>query len=300
MKKLIWKTALFCCLLLLLLVPVELLVRNIPNPYSQKLSYLERNAGEIQTLVLGSSHAFFGIDTDSMPRYTLNLANVSQSLDFDEWLLGKYIDALPELKNVVVEVSYFSLAGKLSLTVEEWRRKNYRIYFNQADVFPLRYDFEVAYNFRSCLNRIVSYYILGRKPETCSPSGFGTDYVIGNRPLAWKDSGPVAAKRHTFRNAGTEQENAAHLRQILVLCKQHSIRPILLMPPAWETYAGSLNPAQLASVVGTCEALKQEFAVPFLNLLEDKRFTEGDFFDADHLCADGARKLASIISGQLL
>ena len=40
---------------------LEIAIRNIPNDYKLKQKYLQQNTAEINTLILGSSHTYYGL-----------------------------------------------------------------------------------------------------------------------------------------------------------------------------------------------------------------------------------------------
>lgn len=294
------KIILFCLPLLALLATLEILVRQIPNPYKTKINGLKAEAGEVTTLVLGSSHAYFGIDPAVLPGKSLNLANVSQTLDFDEWILQKNLPALPRLRNVIIPVSYFSLNSTLKDSIEAWKRTYYIVYWNYPGIFPLDYHFEVAINPRLALSRIFNYYISRRMVQDWTEAGNGTAYTLASRAPAWKETGPDAAARHTYPpNPETVARNTASLRHLIVMCQARGIRPILVMTPTYATYYEHLDQAQLRAVEDLCRQLAQEFQISFLNHLTDPSFGENDFYDADHLCRGGARKLTAVLANSL-
>jgi hypothetical protein len=75
MKKYTIKIFLFFLPLLFIGFTMEFLLRNIPNDYKFKKAYLDENAEEVETLILGNSHAFFGVN----PQYfSTNAFNASQ------------------------------------------------------------------------------------------------------------------------------------------------------------------------------------------------------------------------------
>jgi len=116
---------------------LEIAIRKIPNDYQLKKSYLDKNASKINTLILGSSHTFYGVNPKYFSKQTFNAAYVSQTLDLDEELLDVYKNKLTNLKTIIIPISYFSLFETLETDVEKWRLKNYILY----------YDFENKYHF---------------------------------------------------------------------------------------------------------------------------------------------------------
>ena len=58
MKKFLKNGLIFVFPLLLVLVPLEILLREVPNPYKYKYEWMQKNAPEVETLVLGSHMPF--------------------------------------------------------------------------------------------------------------------------------------------------------------------------------------------------------------------------------------------------
>ena len=95
-------TFIFVSKILLLALPIVLVsaylehkLYQIPNSYNLKRTNFEHQLESIQTLILGSSHALNAINPAYLSTPTYNLANVSQSLDYDQLLTLKYLPQLP-------------------------------------------------------------------------------------------------------------------------------------------------------------------------------------------------------------
>lgn len=275
---------------------VEFTIRRIPNDHSLKRNALEKQCASIETLVLGNSHALFGVNTDLIGMSALNVANVSQTLEFDSFILNEYIEKMGSLKKVLIPVSYFSLCMKLSESAEAWRIKNYRIYWGYNAPYPLRNNLEILNGMGRQLKNMWDYYS-GRKPDgSCSPTGFGLSYHHTLRAKDWARSGEAAAVRHTIRTSqSTVDENIGFLKGIIDRCRERKIEVILFMPPAWNSYVARLDEGQLGNTLVVCEDLARRDGVSFINLLKDPRFIEADFFDADHLNDLGAAKLTKLL-----
>ena len=68
------------------------MARNVPNIYSYKNNYMQDHSDSIEILILGASHTFEGLKADSFSTRTFNMANPSQELEYDEFLLYKYVN----------------------------------------------------------------------------------------------------------------------------------------------------------------------------------------------------------------
>ena len=108
MTHFIKKIVLYLLPIALLAIGLEIYVESIPNSYTYKRQYMEQHASEIQTLVLGSSYAYDGIDTEYLP-HAFNLANSSQCFEDDYRLLAKYLSMMDSLQKVILPLSYSSL-----------------------------------------------------------------------------------------------------------------------------------------------------------------------------------------------
>jgi hypothetical protein len=301
MKKLFLRLSLFIVPVILGLIGVEFMIRRIPNDYSYKNNYLEKHAGDIQVLILGSSHTFFGINPEEMNEKAFNAAYVSQTLKYDYAILQRISAEANQLKCIVIPVDYFSLYDKLVNDVEKWRIKNYNLYYGMHDTYdPVNY-LEIA-NGKQVVNvwRIYNYYKNGQSNITCNALGWGTDYLSSKgKDLAV--SGIDAANRHTAKDSLSIPGNIAVLNNIFAFAKSKRIKVILVTAPAYQTYTEKLDPAQLNRTISLAkEMVDRNPEVSYFNLLNDASFKAGDFYDADHVNEKGAlkftRKVDSLIA----
>lgn len=114
---------------LFLMFGLEYFLRKTPNDYSYKSDFIADKGQFIKTLILGSSHAYYGINPLYMDS-AFNASYVSQSLYFDFLILQKSIIQLPNLENIILTISPFSFTRKLNTLEERWRKYNYYYYFN--------------------------------------------------------------------------------------------------------------------------------------------------------------------------
>ncbi len=303
MKKFIIKIILFALPVLAASIAIEILLRKIPNDYVLKKQYLDRHAAEIETLILGSSHSYYGINPDYFSAKTYNAAYISQTLNYDYKILKKYLGNLKSLKHIVIPVSYAILFSKLEAGSESWRTKNYTIYYGFRPSQSLTEYSEVLSNrFNVNMYRLISYYGSGNTNTSSSKLGWGTNYK-SKKATDLAKTGTIAAKRHTrdHIHSGKYQqifkENQQLLESVIQCCKEKAVRVLFLMPPAYETYRQHLNPDQLKITIETMKKLCSKYNnCIYLNLLSDSNFVAADFYDADHLSEKGAKKLSEQIN----
>ena len=291
MKAFVKYVTFFIAPILIFIIVGELLLRNIPNDYSYKSKYLDKNAQKIETLFLGSSHFYFGINPEFIESKSFNAAHISQSLDFDLKILEKYNNHWDSLKYIVVPVDYFSLYLKLETGIEAWRVKNYSLYYGIRSDYKVENNTEIFSSmFKANYGRFKQYYFKGKNDITCSALGWGLNYNSKNNKDL-KISGKTAAKRHTAKNKDYFNENVAVLNQIIEFAENKNCTIIFVTTPAHIAYVSNLNANQLNSTSNVIRNLsKLNKNVIYINMLTDSSFVKEDYFDADHLNEIGAKK----------
>lgn len=293
MKKFIKKTILFSSPVIIFIVMVELLLRNIPNDYSYKKSYMDIHSNEVETLFLGSSHAFYSLNPNYIKSKSFNGAHIAQSLDYDFDILKKYKNKTSKLKFIVVPIDYFSLFNRLETGVESWRIKNYNIYYGFGRSYNLKDNIELLNGklFEN-IKRIFQYYIKHNSEVSCNKFGWGTKHNSkNNKELIL--SGKAAAKRHHKKKIFFYNENLAIVKEFIAFAKDKKAKLIFYTNPAYKTYTSQLNQEQLQKTYTTIRNIvKSNPNTRYYDFLTDSSFIKEDFFDADHLNEIGAKKFS--------
>lgn len=297
MKKFVRRVAIFSFVVLVLLVSAEWYVEHLPNPSRDKHEWMSLHADEVETLLLGNSQVYYGLCPDSMGRHVFSLAQVSQTYRYDAYLLQHY--AMPRLKNVILNFSYFSLWEDFEQQEEsEFYAARYRIYMD-CDLHPRcsKYGFEFCFlpSFREKLTALW-------KPGNMSwaERGNGTEYTFDNRQEDW-DNGEVRARANTYPDyAFLVPQNIDYLQQMVDFCRERDVRFVLLTPPTSASFAACQDAAQTSRNRKELHRfLNSNPEVVYVDLQRDSRFTERDFFDSDHLNTDGAAKMSHIMRSYL-
>lgn len=283
---------------LLLLTPVaagEAYVRLLPNVAKSKHFFLTKHSDDVDVLVLGSSHAYYGICPQELGRYAYNAAQVSQTLRYDDWLLHHY--SFNNIKWVVQSVSDFSFYEHLEDGPEWYLANRYRIYMGCDIHAPWSvYGWE-ATAFPVFVEKLKS---LWQPPKMrWSIQGQGLEYTLENRATDW-DNGVERAKHNYYENFSAAQENVGHLHGIARFCEERHARLLLVSTPLRPSYRNAQNPQQLVDMRHRLDVfLKIHPDAFYLDFSADPRFTAADFYDADHLNTDGAHKLSCLIRHRL-
>ena len=300
MRRFLLYCVLFGAIIVSTLLLGECIIASSDNCYKYKHEWMLDNAEKVETLILGSSHAYYGISPLDFCEKSFNLANISQNFEYDYLLLKNYEKRLTELKTVILPMSYCSLFdARFEDGDEWWYAINYKKYMD-VDVHSdfSKYNFEISklsvYSGR--LLKILS----GNGLPPCDSLGFGMGYTLSARSQTWQEDACVTVKRHTARDWSAFDWNLACLRSILALCRERSWRPVLVTLPSSHHYYNSLDSAQIGKMYEVVELMKSEYAdVEYFDFLRDGNFVDEDFFDCDHLSDIGARKFSKMFKDSI-
>ncbi|MHC1739004.1 MAG: hypothetical protein AB9882_13440 [Ignavibacteriaceae bacterium] len=301
MKRFIKHIVVFILPILLFGFLAEGILRSIPNDYRYKKEFLDKNSSKIEVIILGSSHAFSGIDPRYITLKTFNASQSSQTLNYDLEILKKFDGRWKNLKYIVIPISYFTLFWKLESDIEAWRIKNYTIYYGMktSDRFS-DYTEILSNKFDVSLSLLYSYLILGKSNISCSELGWSLGYKSEeSRDLS--ETGPATAKIHTRKNGNNYEFNLKILEEIIEWSKKRRVKVILYTSPAYRNYTDHLDAKQLNKTISAAERFVNQFDnCWYFNLLKDNSFIKSDFWDADHLNEIGAAKLSKGIDSILI
>ncbi len=282
------------------------------NLFRVKRDLLQASADHVEVLILGSSHEHEGVVPGLVHSNAFNLSAVSQSLYYDCALVRKYAPILPRLQLVVIPISYFSFEMELAGTTEEWRSYYYRHIHGISHP-----DFRQETRLRNWS----AWYLYGRDfgwqaIRGSAPPLVRSDYdpgggVVDTRPPEKRTlhlkpdyvrtSAPVAFARHaTSMHAENRAPHLKDLRGLAATLRQRGVRVVFLTLPVSANYLGRLSPEVRARNAKTVQELCREFGSEWKDYSGDPRFTDDDFWDADHLNFPGAAKFSRFLGEEFI
>ncbi len=296
---------LFCIPLALGWAVFEWGLAKVPNSHSVKRARLEAFAPELDTLIVGSSSAYYGISPAQLSGSAFNVANVSQTLYYDDHLVTQLLPRLTRLQRVIVSVSYISLFFQLHDSEQLWRQ-----YYYQHDwgIPPPRLRDRADARMWS---RVALYG--PRLALNLASNGFKTSlaqdvdergwYQVPGQPRQ-PDLGPAAAQKrlayhHSIMHAENMPANLDSLDHLLSFLRQRSIDVTLVALPVWTTYADGMKAAYWDRTEETFEQLAQKYGARYISHLREPRLTSEDFADVDHLNARGAVHFTELLNSEL-
>ncbi len=246
MKRFLLDIGLFFVVTLIFFGAMEFVAESIPNSYTYKRSYMEHHASEIQTLILGSSNAYDGLNPSEI-QGAFNLANSSQTLEDDYQLLAKYIDSLDSLQTVIVGLGYHSLGA----TSEAYRRTYYTIYMNLYPRWPIsKYSLEICNP--ELLTKKIIKYVVSKDVVRCDSLGQRLGHTmaaIADGKEFWNKDAETLVANDKFdiqRSSNVIENNVNYLNAIAELCSVHSVRLVIVNMSVTEEYKKHLPSEQLA------------------------------------------------------
>ena len=250
MKRFLQDIGLFSVAALLFFGALEWVAESIPNSYTYKCDYMEQHGSQIETLILGSSNAYDGLNPSVLPQ-AFNLPNSSQTLEDDYRMLAKYISSMDSLQTVIVGLGYHSLGA----TTEDNRRTYYTIYMDLYPRWPIsKYSFEVC-NPEMLVKKIIKYAV-SRDVTRCDSLGqrVGHTKEVAKTGAEWWNKGVEALvendrlelKVKSEELRVTIEENTRYLKAIVDLCNAHNVRPVIVLMPVMGEYKRKLPEEQVA------------------------------------------------------
>ena len=177
--------------------------------------------------------------------------------------------------------------------IEKWRVKNYSIYYDINENKKFEDHFEILNEkFSDNLDRLKNYYFDKTNDFTSNKLGAGIQaHSASTQTLA--ETGKSAAKRHTINimNNPWFNKNLETINVIIEFAKQRNAKVIFITCPAYYTYVENLQANQLNNTIKLISRISiLNSNTSYYNFLKDSSFTDKDFYDADHLNKNGARK----------
>lgn len=301
MRKTLMHIMLFLLPIALLAGGMEIFLRIQPNSYSAKQAAIDRMAPSVETLILGASHNYMGINPALLHSCALNLANVSQTPNIDIRLLKACLPKMPKLRTVVTGTdNAIFFDAPLQEGGESFRCTYYNLYMDleRIGAWP-EWGFEMSH-WDGAQERL-KQTLLGSGFAVCDSLGWYPEYKLEKREegALSDEMGRRRNDNNTCRNWDFPKRNRELLLELTRLCQANGIRLIVLRTPVSAVYRRYTPKRQAEAVEQMLNECRRSEGVTVADYAADKRFDDNDFFDTDHLTANGAEKFSKILSAEL-
>lgn len=284
---------------------LELQHARHPEGLDAKALAWQTAAPQARILILGSSHAWYGIDPSAFSQPAFNLAYVSQTLHFDSALLVLSMARMPRLSLVIQTVSPFTLEEELDRLPEGARSWSYRRAFGIQP--PPGLPGLDSRRFSRTM------FVGNWRSLRLATRGFRPDpRQIGIQADGWLDHHPdpdqtdpsVLAPRRlaewrSSMDAARLPVQKARLRHMLEACRARGVRMVLVTTPLRQELSKGLDPAARAATRTFLDSLGRE-GTTWIDLESSPRWGAADFVDMDHLNRAAARRLGLVLDSLLV
>ncbi len=282
---------------------LEILALQLPINYKVIGNYLDGNAAEIEVMALGSSEMKNAFNPEISEKPAINFASTSQHHNEDFEILKGTRERMPNLKYVLLEVSYNHLELPHHRN-DYWKNSVYLKYygvnaFGRQTFFKDRLLFLSNPRFYSF--KLMEHYIYKSDSSKFNKYGFDTNNYKGPFKDLEYDETKIAAR--SFRIINSEnlkilQANTEYLYKMLDYLKAKNLKVIICTVPLYKTYLKQRTPEIVKRRDSVLREIKKKYRnVYFLKEEEDTTtFTARDFLNENHLNPVGARKYTEMMN----
>lgn len=312
MKKFLIKGSLFFIPLLCIFLCLEYKLFEIPNSYNTKKANLEKQKADIEVLITGASHVYYGFNPEYFSHKGFNLANASQSVYYDTRIIKTYAASMPKLKLLVMSIDLSTLYFQVSNSKEEWRNYFYsrfwHIDYPGLPVFDARrYSMMALYSQQKTIEYIKAGFKVNLADDL-RQNGYAFNDSTGDTSTINAEAGNARAALHSenindHKNTILQASIAANIRDIdetIRFLKDRGVSVVLVTTPCYHTYTDYCSPAIVSFNDSVIHDLCSRYGCTYHNYFTDKAFTIRDFFDNDHLNARGAILLSKKVDSEII
>ena len=279
----------------LLLGGVEYAFRQVPSLYVKKWQIVNGPALKADTLVLGNSQAFYGIDPTQLDA-AVNLATPSQDYGHDRQLFEYVKSRNPSLKTVVVNLSTFSSGYKMSDSPERWREGFINVYW-QLDGHSGWHNLSLEVGLDKTFEAILKHQ-RGEDKALCSDLGQYEAESTDAKTVA--TAAPITVKRHA--NVWSPRHHKYATDTLLELAKaarENGVNLVLVALPTSPAYATAVEGEKyFAESRKLAQTLAKQDCVRWVDL-QNTPLADDAFHDPDHLSKSASLTVTSRLAETL-
>lgn len=302
MRKFLLNVLLFLVPVVLFLTALELIVHTIPNSYSYKYNYVRNNGDSIQAISLGHSQMYDGFMPEVFKLKAFNLCNSAQSFKEDYYILDGLMSYLPNLKCVILPIGYMNVVDKSDDKDGFTERSTF--YYEYMNVtydnkIPIKYRYEYL-DPKRALEKVTSYYLHHIDIVGCDSLGRRSTHSLKERQheLGYENVlYDYTAKTHDKNKMHLQVGN--YLEKILSILNAKKIKAILVSPPHYWACFNQKNIEQEEFLQNYIKSIRNKYEFQYINLEDDFRFVDKDFYNETHLSEIGAKKFTRILNDSI-
>lgn len=317
MKYFLYKILKFLFIPIIILLVFDFWLRNMNTIYKEKYNGILNVSDSVEVLILGNSHANYGVDPKGFTDYTYNLANVNQSLYFDKRITLSLLDELPRLKFVLISIDYHSLYFSDQGLRNIWSYYGNGVKYKDsdyllADISPFLFGYTPKFAVSMLKKKIINNF----KFKGAQVLDFDVeDGVDITKPLVQGFiafdgvnestfniklySARVRAFNNVINNSNEHDEILVDLEDFIKRLKSRNITPVLFTTPTYREYNKLLDNKIIEKNREDVTHLCQKYGLIYIDEMNSPIFPKKYFNSCDHLNAKGAFKFGKIIEEKI-
>jgi len=302
MKSFFKKVLLFAIPIILILLGCELFLRKMPTSYKIKNAQIVASGKAVEVLILGNSHATYGLDPRVFTHAAFNAAALNQSLYFDKRITLSHIDEMTNLKYVLVSIDFHSLYFSDEGIRNIWSYYAYGIDYKNSLPATTKHSYLFGYKgplFLEFLKRsfnkrysVVKALDVDFDIDFNEPFTDGYVAKLGGTDVAEASIRDRAKFFNDIVHSSDERDSILRdLEDFVEQLKQRHITPVLITLPCYGPYRDLLDKKVAQQNDADIHMLCEKYRIPYLNY-----FTMPVPLDCFNNCDHLNEKGATIIS----
>jgi len=317
MNKFIFKILIFLSIpIIIIILPLDIFLRNQNSLYKEKYLGALKQKDSIQVIILGNSHANYGVDPKAFELFTYNLANVSQSLYFDKRITLSLLPYLKKIKYVLISIDYHSFYFSSQPNRDKWsyygngikyKNSNYLL----ANISPTLFGYTPKVSISLLKKRILNNLKYGN-----NIIDFDVENGVNLKDLIVK--GFISFEGHNeslfttkiyeerikvFNNgiltSKEKDEVLADLISFIDILLVNNVTPILFTSPTYKEYNKYHVKSILKENTKDIDDISKKYKLKYWDFMNSNMFERDDFYNADHLNKTGAYKFGRILNDSI-
>lgn len=282
---------------------IEFRLMKVKNSYTLKKTCLEDNINQTDLIILGSSQFYYDIDSKILSEHSCNLANSNQDFYYDNQIVLKYLDKMPNLKTAIIGVSYFSFEFDLTNTEEYWRKYFYQrfwqIYPRTQSNFDIRnYSLLAAYSPQTARKIILPFFHVNLLNNVTQ---YGWFTGQNNNAKVNENTAAEDARVHTgYMKNNLIPINQGLLENTITNLQAKHVKVVLVSIPVSSVYFSAIDQTKYQLMQQTVLEIAQKYHLQYLNYSQNEKFNSNNFVDrSNHLDEQDASKFSYILKGDI-
>jgi len=319
MRSFLKKILFFIFPLFIFVIMMDLYLVNMNSLYKEKVSGLLDHANKIEILILGNSHATYGVDPSSFSAFAYNIANVGQSIYFDKEITLRNLNKLKSLKYVLISLDYHSLyfsrqRGKRNIWSYygngiKYPTDNYK----KANISPFLFGYDPKVSFSLIKKNMIkkwkfrnqNYFIdydVEHGVSLMDTTIKGYISFSGTEKNAFSNEFYINKIKgfDNLINYSTEKELVINeISQLITTLKKKGIKPIFFSTPTFKQYNTFLDSAIINNNLIDSKNLCKKYNIEFWDYAVNNNFIKEEFFNPDHLNKQGGTRFGKMLDSRL-